>query len=116
MATYTVSIPAGPIWNLEDGKVKGPAVAAAHRGTFDGNWRTVIPGVMSTVDVVLPGDPNTGATKFKLDMPAGPLFSNDEAQKIGPTLAASYGGKFTGQWRTIIQGKMSVIEVEFSIA
>ncbi|HEX2570739.1 MAG TPA: mannan-binding lectin [Polyangia bacterium] len=116
MSTYTISIPAGPIWNNEDAQVKGKAVAAAHGGTFNGQWRTVVPSVMSTVDVVLPADPNTGPTKFKCMVPAGPLWNNDEAQKIGPTIAASYGGRFTGQWSTNIPGKMSLIEVEFSIS
>ena len=32
---------------------------------------------------------------------------------VGETLAASYGGTFTGEWHTIVEGKMSVIEVEF---
>jgi Mannan-binding protein len=50
---------------------------------------------------------------YKLNIPAGPLWSNEEAQKIGSNLAASYGAKFTGQWRTITEGVMSVIEIEY---
>ncbi|GAP74778.1 hypothetical protein W04_1296 [Pseudoalteromonas sp. SW0106-04] len=56
---------------------------------------------------------NTGSDCFKTNVLAGPLWSNDEAQKVGETLAASYGGTFTGGWHTIVEGKMSVIEVEF---
>ncbi|MBK9042785.1 MAG: lectin MVL, partial [Saprospiraceae bacterium] len=33
---------------------------------------------------------------FKVNIPAGPLWSNDEAQKIGPAIAAAHLGKFTG--------------------
>jgi Mannan-binding protein len=47
MAKFTVSIPAGSIWDDADGKVKGPIVAAAHIGKFNGQWRTVVEGKMS---------------------------------------------------------------------
>lgn len=52
---------------------------------------------------------------FKVNIPAGPLWSNDEAQKAGPIIAAAHGGKFTGQWTTVIEGAMSVVEVEFTV-
>lgn len=48
---------------------------------------------------------------FKVNIPAGPLWSNDEAQKVGKYIAASYGAEFTGQWSTITEGVMSVIEI-----
>lgn len=53
--------------------------------------------------------------KFTVDIPAGPLWSNDEAQKLGPRIAAAHLGKFTGQWRTVIEGAMSVVAVEFDV-
>ncbi len=52
---------------------------------------------------------------FKVNIPAGPLWSNDEAQKIGPAIAAAHLGKFTGQWSTVIENQMSVVEVEFQV-
>ncbi|MFK7932837.1 MAG: mannan-binding lectin [Saprospiraceae bacterium] len=112
MSTFKVSIPAGPIWNNEDGEKKGPMVAAAHLGKFDGNWRTVVDSQMSTVDVILNCE-NTGKNSFKTYVLAGPIWSNDDAKEKCPVVAASYGGTWTGQWKTIVESVMSVCEVEF---
>jgi hypothetical protein len=112
MSTYTIDIPAGPLWNDEDAKQKAPRIAAAHQGKWNGQWNTVVPSEMSVVGVELQVT-NTGSHSFKTDVLAGPLWSNDEAQELGPAIAASYGGTFTGQWKTITEGVMSVIEVEF---
>lgn len=113
MATFKVDIPAGPIWNQDDANEKGPAVAAAHQGKWTGQWNTVVQNEMSVVEVELNVE-NTGSNSYKTNVLAGPLWSNDEAQKIGPTIAASYGAKFTGQWTTIVEGVMSVIEIEYN--
>ncbi|KJY97487.1 MULTISPECIES: mannan-binding lectin [Pseudoalteromonas] len=112
MSTFKVNIPAGPIWDQKDAEDKAPLVAAAHQGKWTGQWNTVVQGEMSVVEVELQVK-NTGSDCFKTNVLAGPLWSNDEAQKVGETLAASYGGTFTGEWHTIVEGKMSVIEVEF---
>ena len=109
---YKVTIPAGPLWNDADATAKGPKVAAAHQGTFTGQWRTVVESKMSTIDVMLDVE-NTGKYSYKTTVLAGPLWSNDEAQEIGPAIAASYGATFTGVWRTITEGVMSVIEIEY---
>ena len=42
-----VDVPAGPIWNNDDAKVKCPAVCTAAGGRWNGNWRTVIPNQSS---------------------------------------------------------------------
>ncbi len=112
MSTYTVNIPAGPLWNDEDAKEKAPKVAAAHQGKWNGQWNTVVPNEMSVIAVELQVQ-NTGTHSFKTNVLAGPLWSNDEAQKMGPAIAASYGATFTGSWRTITEGVMSVIEIEY---
>lgn len=112
MSTFKIQLAAGPLWNDEDAKQKAPKIAAAHQGEWDGNWRTVVPSQMSTVDIMVPVE-QSGSHEFLTDVLAGPLWSNDEAQKIGPAIAASYGGEFTGQWRTITEGVMSVIQVRF---
>ena len=67
---------------------------------------------MSVVEVELEVT-NSGSNSFKTTVLAGPLWSNDEAQKIGETIAASYGAEFTGEWKTIVNGVMSVIEIEY---
>jgi Mannan-binding protein len=52
---------------------------------------------------------------YKVNIPAGPLGSNEEAQKIGPKIAAAHGGRFTGQGTTVVQGATSVVEVEVPV-
>ena len=68
---------------------------------------------MSVVEVELEVQ-NTGNNEYKTTVLAGPLWSNDEAQKVGPAIAASYGAEFTGQWNTIVPGVMSVIEIKYT--
>ena len=113
MSTFKVNIPAGPIWNNDEAQKLGPIIAAAHQGKFTGGWNTVVESKMSVVEVELQVE-NTGSNSYKTNVLAGPLWSNDEAQKVGPAIAASYGAKFTGQWKTITEGVMSVIEIEYS--
>lgn len=90
MATYKVDIPAGPIWDNNHAQEVGPRIAAAHQGTFTGQWKTVIPNEMSVVEVELTTG-NMGGNEFTTNVLAGPLWSNDEAQQLGPQIAASYG-------------------------
>jgi hypothetical protein len=113
MATFKVNIPAGPLWSNDEAQKIGPRIAAAHQGKFTGQWTTVVEGKMSVVEVELPVE-NNGTHKFKTNVIAGPLWSNVEAQKIGHQIAASYGAKFTGQWTTIVESVMSVIEIEYT--
>lgn len=44
---------------------------------------------------------------------AGPIWNQQDAQRKCPAVAASQGGEWTGQWRTTVQGKMSVCEIRF---
>ncbi len=113
MSTFKVLIPAGPLWSNEDANEKAPKIAAAHQGKWTGVWRTVVESKMSVIEVELPCE-YSGSYSYKTTVLAGPLWSNDEAQKVGPSIAASYGAKFTGQWRTITEGVMSVIEIEYT--
>jgi hypothetical protein len=113
MSTFKVNIPAGPLWSNDEAQQIGPKIAAAHQGKFTGQWNTVIPNQMSVVEVELYVT-NTGTNEYKTKVLAGPLWSNDEAQKIGKYIAASYGAEFTGQWNTIVPGVMSVIEIKYT--
>jgi len=114
-STFKVNIPAGPIWNNDDAKTKGPIVAAANGGTFTGQWTTVVEGVMSVVEVQLPAPASgNGKASFTLDMPAGPIWNNDDAKVKGPLVAAAYNGEWNGQWKTIVEGQMSVVGVKFN--
>ncbi|MCE3252700.1 MAG: lectin [Cellvibrio sp.] len=113
MATFKVNIPAGPIWNQKDAEEKAPVIAAAHQGKWTGQWNTVVESEMSVIEVEL-NVKNAGSNEFKTTVLAGPIWSNDEAQKIGAALAASYGATFTGEWNTIVPGVMSVIQIKYS--
>jgi len=44
---FAVDVPAGPIWNNEHAKTVCPAVCTAAGGTWNGNWKTVIPNKSS---------------------------------------------------------------------
>jgi hypothetical protein len=110
--TFTISIPAGPLLSNDQAQKVGPKIAVAHQGKFTGQWTTVVPNQQSVINVELPVQ-RQGAREFKTTLLAGPLFNNDEAQLLGPHIAASYGGEFTGQWNTIVDGQMSVIQVLF---
>ncbi|WP_420130560.1 mannan-binding lectin [Longimicrobium sp.] len=113
-SSFTVSIPAGPIWSNDDAQTKAPIVAAAHGGKWNGQWRTVVDSVMSTVDVEFPAPANgSGGVTFTMDVPAGPIWNNEDAQTKGPIVAASYNGTWNGQWTTTVEGAMSVIGVTF---
>jgi len=113
MSTFKINIPAGPIWSNDEAQQLGPRIAAAHQGKFTGQWSTVVESQMSVVEVELQVA-NTGNNEYKTNVLAGPLWSNDEAQKLGPAIAASYGAEFTGQWSTIVEGVMSVIEIKYT--
>ena len=110
MSKFKVNIPAGPLWNNDDAKEKAPKVAAAHQGTWTGQWNTVVESEMSVIEVEL-NVKNSGKNEFKTDVLAGPLWSNDEAQKVGPAIAASYGAEFTGQWKYLLINFSEAIKI-----
>lgn len=116
MATYKVNIPAGPLWSNDEAQEVGSRIAAAHQGTFTGQWKTVVEGSMSVVEVELEDleGRQPGGNEFKTNVIAGPLWDNADAQEVGPKIAASYGAEFTGEWKTITEGVMSVIEIKYT--
>jgi len=113
-AKFKVNIPAGPLWSNDLAQKLGPAIAAAHFGTFTGQWATVIPGQMSVIEVELPAQP-AGAVTHTMDVPAGPIWNNDDAKAKCPAICASYGGTWNGQWATVIPGKLSVAGCTFKL-
>lgn len=106
-STYKVHVPAGPLASDADAQKLGPAIAAAHLGKFTGQWKTVVAGSMSVVEVEYTV-PAGGSSQYTMDVPAGPLWSNADAQAKCPAICASYGGTWNGQWTTVVPGKMSV--------
>jgi hypothetical protein len=43
-----------------------------------------------------------------VDVPAGPIWSNDDAKRVCPAVCTAAGGTWNGQWTTVIEGKSSV--------
>ena len=112
--TFKVAIPAGPLWSNNQAQAVGPWIAAAHGGTFTGQWWTVVNGGMSVVEVELPVQ-RDGMDEYTLDVPAGPIWNNDDARAKCPHICASFGGSWNGQWRTVVWGKLSVAGCTFRV-
>jgi hypothetical protein len=112
-ATFKVNVPAGPLWSNTQAQQLGPFIAAAHFGRFTGQWTTVIQGAMSVVEIEYTV-PAAGGTQYTMDVPAGPLWSNDDAKLKCPAICASFGGTWNGQWTTVVPGKLSVAGCTFT--
>jgi len=112
MSTFNIDIPAGPLANNDQAQQLGPAIAAAHFGTFTGQWTTAVDGEMSVIQVALPTQP-TGGTEYTMNVPAGPIWNNQDAQEKCPAICASYGGTWNGQWSTVVEGKLGVAGCTF---
>ena len=112
MSKYKVKISAGPLWDNNHAQEVAPQIAAAHGGQFTGEWDTVVEGEMSVVEIEL-STAKSGGNEYITKVPAGPLWDNDHAQQVGPHIAASYGAEFTGEWETVVEGEMSVIEIKY---
>ncbi len=113
-AMFTVNFPAGPLADAVQAKQVGSIIAAAHFGRYTGVWHTVVPGKMSLVEVELAVQP-AGESTYTMDVPAGPLRNDDDAKLKCPSICASYGGTWNGQWTPIIWGSFSVAGCVFQI-
>lgn len=113
-AQFTIDVPAGPIFDNDDAQVKCPVACASAGGTWNGQWTTVVEDKMSVCGCTFTV-PATGTSPFTLDVPAGPIFSNDDAQVICPIVCASRGGTWNGQWTTVVEDEMSVCGCTFTI-
>ena len=51
--------------------------------------------------------------KFTLDVPAGPIWNQQDAEKKCPIICAAHLGTWIGQWKTVVNGEMSVCGCEF---
>lgn len=114
MPTFTVDIPVGPIWSNEDAQTKCPIACAAHMGEWNGQWKTVIASEMSVCGCTYTV-PTEGSSEFTIDVPAGPIWNNDDAKEKCPIVCASYGGEWNGQWKTVVPSKMSVCGCTFKV-
>jgi ribosome modulation factor len=102
-ASRTRDVEAGPIWNQADAEQKCQGVAARAHGRWTGQWRTTDVGRMSVCQIA---DEPRGR-----DVEAGPIWDQADAQAKCPIAAYAVRGRWTGQWRTTVQGQMSVCEI-----
>lgn len=107
MSTFKINIIAGPLWSNDEAQKIGGRIAAAHLGKFTGQWSTIVEDQMSVIEVEYDTQPS-GSTEYTMDVLAGPIWSNEDAKEICPSICASYGGTWNGQWTTVVEGKMSV--------
>jgi mannan-binding protein len=95
-------IGAGPIWNNSDAQNKCPSVCAGASGTWNGNWRTVVPGRKSVCDCDF-----TQHRRGKEDFNAGPIWNDQHAAAVCPAVCVSHDRAWKGEWHTTVQGRMS---------
>jgi hypothetical protein len=112
MGKYKINVPAGPLFSNDEAQQKGPFIAAAHLGKFTGQWNTVVENEMSVIEVEMESG-MVGIDSYTMDVLAGPIWSNDDAKLKCPAICASYGGQWNGQWKTVVEGKMSVCGCTF---
>lgn len=96
------NVEAGPIWNNADAKAKCPRVCSGLGANWNGQWHTTRQGEMS-VCACEKSSPDR-------DIEAGPIWNNADAQNKCPGLCFGHGLSWSGQWRTTVQGQMSVCE------
>ncbi|KFF12126.1 mannan-binding lectin [Chryseobacterium soli] len=113
MSKFKINIIAGPLWSNDQAQKLGGRIAAAHLGKFTGQWSTIVEGEMSVIEVEYDTAP-VGSTEYTMDVLAGPLWSIEDAKEVCPAICASYGGKWNGQWTTVVEGKMSVCGCVFT--
>ncbi len=51
---------------------------------------------------------DVGALCWTGDQITGPIWSNDHAQQVCPSVCSNIGGSWTGHWVTVIWGERSV--------
>jgi hypothetical protein len=108
---YVKNFNAGPIWSQADAQNKCPAVAAANGGVWTGQWKTTVPGQMSVCEVRVA----RSRAKRVVNVEAGPIWSQADAQNKCPAVATANGGVWTGQWNTTVPGQMSVCQIRLSL-
>lgn len=114
------SYSAGPIWNDNDARAKCPAVCTSHRGSWNGQWRTVAEGQNSTCDCVKNGEYHAswGAPGPRVHIRqcqvrafrTGPIWNNDDANFKCPQLCSRHNARWTRQWWTVQPGRASVCQ------
>lgn len=95
----------GPIWNQADAETKCRRAAEDARGQWTGQWRTTRAGQMSVCQIAF--EP----VRRTRDVEAGPIWNDADAGAKCPIAAFAVRGVWTGQWRTVTPGEMSVCAI-----
>ena len=107
----------GPIWNQSDAEQKCRAKAAELRVEWTGQWHTTVVGRMSVCQMRRSGGGygggygNGGGRGVTREIEAGPIWNQRDAETKCRSKAQELRGEWTGQWRTTVQGRMSVCEI-----
>lgn len=103
----------GPIWNQRDAERKCRDKARELRGEWNGQWRTTVPGRMSVCEIETGrGGGGWGRDNIR-NIEVGPIWNQRDAETKCRNKAREMRGEWTGQWRTTVQGRMSVCEIRF---
>jgi hypothetical protein len=116
----------GPIWNQRDAEQKCRAKAAELRVEWTGQWHTTVVGRQSVCQMRRGGGGgygnggnnnggygNGGGRGVTRELEVGPIWNQRDAEAKCRTKANEVRGDWTGQWRTTVQGRMSVCEIRF---
>lgn len=127
----TEDVEVGPIWNQADAERKCRNKARELRGEWNGQWRTTAQGRMSVCSIDSKrggggrddrddrddrgngdnrGNRNDGVIR---DIEVGPIWNQADAETKCRIKGRDMRGEWTGQWRTTVQGRMSVCEIRF---
>lgn len=111
----TRDVEVGPIWNQADAERKCRDKAREVRGEWDGNWHTTVPGRMSvcSIETGRGGGGGWRGRDVVRGIEVGPIWNQSDAEMKCRNKAREMRGEWTGQWRTTIQGRMSVCEIRF---
>lgn len=117
------AVEVGRIWSQADAEEKCPRAAAALNGSWTSHWKSPMAGWMSDCDIAVDPEPPVRDEETEprvrhaeseprvRDVEAGPIWSDGDAQIKRPVAAYAVGGEWTGQWRTVAPGKMSVCRI-----
>lgn len=122
----TLDLDAGPIYNNEDARAKCVPIAEnyARRHSnlknvrWTGHWNTVGQGKNAVCRIAY----SLAGTARKVEIEAGPIYSNDDAAAKCATAGNAWQAnnrqvknfRWTGQWKTLEMNRTSVCEFEYT--
>ena len=72
----------------------------------------VMTAFVHAVSASSPASPGVEAEAAAVDIPAGPIWNNEDAKVKCPVACAAASRRWNGQWTTVIWGKQSVCGCE----